>query len=220
MESQHLTPSSGLGAVVLAAGLARRMGGPNKLLVEVAGRPLLAHTLSRLADTGFSGEAAARVVVVTGRDAAAVAALVAPFGFRTCHNPAYVDGMGGTIAAGFEALDEACEAAFLVLGDMAATRQATFTALAGAFAASRSGAIAIVAPRADGRLGHPVLFSRRTFAELAALSGDQGARAVRDRDPARLLVIETDDPGIHADVDTAGDLDRMARLIVSRTERR
>lgn len=37
-----------IGGVILAGGLARRMGGGDKALLEVAGRPLLAHVIERL----------------------------------------------------------------------------------------------------------------------------------------------------------------------------
>ena len=42
-------PESGVGGIVLAGGLARRMGGGDKGLLELAGRPILDHVLARLA---------------------------------------------------------------------------------------------------------------------------------------------------------------------------
>ena len=55
-------------AIVLAAGAGSRFGG-GKLLATVDGRPLLQHTLDRLAEAGIDD-----VIVVLGADAAAVEA--------------------------------------------------------------------------------------------------------------------------------------------------
>jgi molybdenum cofactor cytidylyltransferase len=53
-----------------------------------------------------------------------------------------------------------------------------------------------------GRRGHPVLFARALFAELAAVTGDTGARNLLDRLDAGLALIEAPDDGVLFDVDT------------------
>ncbi len=60
----------------------------------------------------------------------------------------------------------------------------------------------------QGRRGHPVLFARELFVELAAAPEDQGARAVVAADPARVAYVDVDDPGILMDLDTPEDLER------------
>lgn len=49
-------PTERVGAVVVAAGSSRRMGGMNKLLMEVGGLPVLAYTLSALQASPCIGE--------------------------------------------------------------------------------------------------------------------------------------------------------------------
>ena len=56
-----------LTAIVLAAGQSRRMGAPNKLLLDVGGRPVLARVVA-----AFMATEVLRVVVVTGADREAV----------------------------------------------------------------------------------------------------------------------------------------------------
>jgi CTP:molybdopterin cytidylyltransferase MocA len=46
------------------------------------------------------------------------------------------------------------------------------------------------------------------FPELLALTGDRGARAVADRDPTRLAIVDFDMPK-PVDVDTPDDLARL-----------
>ncbi|MEJ2577126.1 MAG: NTP transferase domain-containing protein, partial [Gammaproteobacteria bacterium] len=66
----------------------------------------------------------------------------------------------------------------------------------------------LVAPRCDGRRGHPVGFSARWGAALAGLSGDQGARELLARYPDRLQLVDTDDRGVLADIDHPSDMPR------------
>ena len=53
-------------------------------------------------------------------------------------------------------------------------------------------------------------FSAELYSELAALSGDEGARRLIARYPA--MGVELDDPGVLVDVDTQADLDGVRRF--------
>jgi molybdenum cofactor cytidylyltransferase len=59
----------------------------------------------------------------------------------------------------------------------------------------------IVVPRFAGTAGHPVGFSRDFFAELIALTGDRGARAVIDAHSSLVQRIDVEDPGVVTDID-------------------
>jgi molybdenum cofactor cytidylyltransferase len=79
-------------------------------------------------------------------------------------------------------------------------------------AASRAGDPAeIVVPTFDRKRGNPVLWPRRYFAEIAALSGDVGARALIDRHADHLRLVAIDDPAILVDVDTPAALAALRR---------
>ncbi|PXA96530.1 molybdopterin-guanine dinucleotide biosynthesis protein MobA, partial [Caulobacter sp. D5] len=66
----------------------------------------------------------------------------------------------------------------------------------------------IAAPVHAGRRGHPVLFARRWFEDLAALAGDRGAQGVLTKAGDAIALVETDDPGVLFDVDRREDLER------------
>src|SRR5262245_42368678 len=75
--------------VILAAGRGTRFGSDRpKCLAEVAGRPLLAHSLSALAEAGFD-----QVDIVVGHRADAISEWLAdagaPLKVRLLHNPQY-----------------------------------------------------------------------------------------------------------------------------------
>jgi molybdenum cofactor cytidylyltransferase len=183
------------GVIVMAAGLSRRMGGPNKLLQPYRGQPLLAHALDGAAKAGLASR-----VVVTGRDSAEIEALAAPYGFRCVHNARFAEGLGASIATGASAVDASLAGVFIALGDMPELLADDYSLLATRFA---HGAIAV--PVYKGARGHPVLFCTSYLYELSALWGEEGARSILKRPAARCIEVETDNRGILRDVDTPED---------------
>jgi molybdenum cofactor cytidylyltransferase len=63
-------------------------------------------------------------------------------------------------------------------------------------------------PVYKGRRGHPVIFSKSLFRELAAAPLDQGAKSVVRAHAAETLEVETEDEGITFDIDTPEDYRR------------
>ena len=206
-----------LAAVVLAAGASSRMGGPNKLLLPLGNGPVLPRSgwpgepwtvLDGVLEAAAAG-LFAEVVVVTGRDAESVARLSGRHAgrvpLRTVYNAAWAGGMGGSIAAGVAAADARADGYAVFVGDAPFVRLATLARLRDAFAALPglpAQDAAVVAPRFEGRRGHPVLFSAALRAELLALDGDAGARRVVERHAGSLRCVDTDDAGVVLDLDT------------------
>lgn len=191
--------SAELAAVVLAAGLSRRMGRA-KLCLIIEGRPVVRMAVDNVLAAGIE-----RIVVVSGPEHEALAEALAGLPVRFAVNPNPEAGQGSSIAVGLAALPESAEAVFIVLGDQPFVSPQIIRSLAAAFA--RTGQ-PIVAPRySDGR-GNPVLFARAVFPELLQLAGDLGARAVIERDPSRVAVEEFDRP-MPADIDTPEDYERL-----------
>jgi molybdenum cofactor cytidylyltransferase len=110
-------------------------------------------------------------------------------------------GMGHSLAFGIRARPDA--AGWLVaLADMPWLSPATVRAVADAL---RTGA-PIAAPCRDGRRGHPVGFARSFGPELAALTGDSGAKDLIQRNLPLLHLLECDDPGLFRDIDRPAEL--------------
>ncbi|MBN8919788.1 MAG: molybdopterin-binding/glycosyltransferase family 2 protein [Rhizobiales bacterium] len=166
-------PNEALGrnvaAVVLAAGQSRRMGGPNKLLETVGGKPLV----RRAAEQALASRAKP-VVVVTGHQRERVEEALAGLPVRFVHNPGYADGLSTSVKAGIAALPKEADAAIVCLGDMPHVDTALIDRIVEGYDPSR-GAL-IVVPTFEGKRGNPVLWSRRFFRELGELQGDVGAR--------------------------------------------
>lgn len=187
-----------IAAVVLAAGFARRMG-RQKLLLPLAGKPVVRWAVERVAPH------VDEVVVVTGEDDAAVRAALAGLTVRFARNPRPQDGQGSSIAVGVAALKPWTRAALVALGDQPRLPPAVVPALLEAF--RRSGR-PVVVPVYRGTPAPPVLFGAAVFSELRALRGDRGARAVVDALPDRVARVDLDLPP-PPDVDTPEDYARL-----------
>ena len=182
-----------VGIVVLAAGEAKRFGSA-KLIVPIDGVPLVRR--AALAALGV----AARVVVVTGAHRESVESCIVDLAVARVFNANWEDGMGGSIACGIGALDH-CDAAIIALADQALIGAEEFAAL---IDAHRLAPGRIIAAKFDDVLGPPCLFPRRYCAELAALHGDCGARALLRRHAQHVMPLSM--PAASLDIDTPQDL--------------
>jgi molybdenum cofactor cytidylyltransferase len=180
-------------ALLLCGGRSTRFGA-DKLL---AGDPPLA---ARAARRLIEGSGHALAVMPLGKPA--LRRVLEAAGCEILETDRTTRGMGASLAAGVEAT--AGSAGWIVaLGDMPSVAVETIRDVRRAL---EEGALLAAPFDANGRRGHPVGFSSELRAQLLALDGDVGARAVIEANQSGLKRIVTDDDGIFVDVDTPGDL--------------
>jgi molybdenum cofactor cytidylyltransferase len=190
-----------ISGVVLAAGSSTRLGTPKQLL-ELGGRPLLQHVVDSLAASTVDS-----CVVVLGHEAPAVeGALSLPPGTSVVVNPDYERGQSTSLSAGLEALDEACEAAVIVLGDQPGMSAAIVDRALETYRASDA---PIVRSTFCGAPGHPVVVARSQWGLLRAATGDEGARGLLAHPSVRVHEVEMGAPLV--DVDTWEEYERLRR---------
>ncbi|HEY9269831.1 nucleotidyltransferase family protein, partial [Achromobacter sp.] len=143
------------------------------------------------------------VVAVVRPGSAALAGLLRTEDCRVLETERAGEGMGASLAAAaqyLQGLPDTPEAVLVALADMPWIRR---TSLEGVLDALRHAPMA--APSYQGQRGHPVGFRAELLPQLAALSGDEGARRVLKQPGLQLVLV--DDPGVLRDVDTPADLD-------------
>jgi molybdenum cofactor cytidylyltransferase len=185
--------------VLLAAGRGERFGG-DKLLAPLPAGPNAGVAVGVAACRSLRAALGEVTAVVRPGDAPLVAALVGA-GARIVVAARADDGMGASLAAGIAAADGA-DGFVVALADMPWVAPATIRLVVEAL---RGGA-PIAAPRYLGKRGHPVGFAAAHRGELAALSGDVGARAIVEAHASSVTFIDVADAGILADVDVPEDL--------------
>jgi molybdenum cofactor cytidylyltransferase len=195
-----------VGALVLAAGRGTRMGGgPNKLLAEVLGRPLLRHAVE-----AALGSRTRPVVVVTGHERERIEAALAGLDVTLVHNPDYAQGLSTSLKTGLAALPEEVDGALVLLGDMPRVTSGLIDRLVAAFDPAR-GALAAV-PVRDGHRGNPVVLARHLFSELRSVTGDVGARGLIGSHGEGVVEVAVEDEAAFLDVDTPETLEAVRTL--------
>jgi molybdenum cofactor cytidylyltransferase len=182
-------------AVLLAAGLSSRMNGPNKLLLDVHGIPLVrrvAEALAAVTDT--------TPTAVLGRDADEVEQALGGLGFRlTRIDPAL--GQAQSMRTGIAAARDADET-LIALADQPLLSPAALGAL---LAAHRKDPARITVPMNGATRGNPLVLPRALRAEIATGGPNLGCRSFTDKHPHLVHAFETRDPAFFIDIDTPAD---------------
>ena len=185
-----------LGAVILAAGAGRRLGGVAKALMKRGDETFLACIVKTARAVGLTDA----VVVVGPPFAEEVASAARDLGARIVVNEAPERGMSSSVALGFGAvMTSDVEAAWLWPVDHPNVGARALERLVAALPGH-----VVAKPRFVGRHGHPPLVARSSFAALAACSDEPGgARAVLARHANETVIVDVDDEGVTEDVDEA-----------------
>ena len=191
-----------IGALILAAGSGRRMGGGNKLLQLVRGVPMVRRVVN-----AAQASRCTSVVVVTGFAAEDMHDCLADIDVRFVHNPDHPTGMASSLRCGLAAQEAEVAAVVVLLADMPWIDGSHIDRLIAAFDPLLP---RILVPTKDGRRGNPVLWPRAFFAEMSQVEGDVGARALLDRHADRVDFLACDDDAIFSDVDTPAELAGLA----------
>ncbi|HYL53431.1 MAG TPA: nucleotidyltransferase family protein [Acidimicrobiia bacterium] len=180
---------------VLAAGRGVRLGGNvPKPLLELGGRPLLAHALAAATANEWAS-------VVCGVSHDRVAAAV-PAGVEVVRNDAPERGIASSLHAALRALEPRPEIDAVIIGlaDQPLVGPDAYRRIAAAYERGAPLAFATY----GGVRGNPVLIARSLWSEALGLSGDEGGRILARRHEA--AEVPCDGTGEPTDVDTPEDL--------------
>ncbi|MGA2858205.1 MAG: nucleotidyltransferase family protein [Candidatus Sulfotelmatobacter sp.] len=198
-----------ISAVILAAGLSSRMGHV-KQLIRLGGEPLLGHVIRTIREAGLHD-----LIAVLGFAAAEIMRDIPLEGIRVAINPAFAEGLAGSVRTGLAEVAAESHAALIFLADQPMVLTSTLALLVAKYQESRPSA---VIPTYQGQRGNPVLLDRSLFAKAMELQGDEGFRRILQGLP-NILWVEVDDPGVVLDVDTPEDLERCQALYRERSTR-
>ena len=199
-----LYPRLRIGAVLLAAGEGRRMGGVAKPLIRLQGVPLISRQLVALSGAGVD-----EVVVVTGYARGAVEEQVRSFVVTLAHNEAHADGQQGSVRVGLAALSGPFDAVIVMPADQPLIGASDLTELIGAFKKRSSGHI--VVPVVNGQRGNPIILDDVALAQILASDTNLGCRHLIERRPELVTAHETANSRFVTDLDTLDDVEQLAQ---------
>jgi molybdenum cofactor cytidylyltransferase len=186
-----------LGAVILAAGAATRMG-QIKQLLPFRGGTLVEHAVRQAQQAEFDP-----VVVVLGAQAELVREAVLPTGAAWIVNADWESGMGSSLRCGVARIlemDLDLEALAVLLADQPFVTAKHLRQMGREF--EQQGA-PILAALYGGTVGVPAIFGSSVFAKLMTLPPDAGARALLRGGEAEVQRYEL--PEAATDIDTPAD---------------
>ena len=188
-----------VGAIVLAAGRARRMGVAKVLLPWHDGQSVIEQIVAVLKQSRLS-----EINVVLGHASEKVAQLLKPQDIRTIINAQYATGeMLSSLQAGLRALSPHIQAALVVLGDQPRLQPGVIAKLLSHYARNVENC-SIVAPAFDGKRGHPLLIDRVHWPELLAMTSG-APRDVINKYASKTRLVSVANDSVITDIDTPQD---------------
>lgn len=198
MQASTITPSR-VAAIVVAAGLSRRMGA-FKLTLPWADKTVIEHVVLTLAMAPLH-----EIIVVTGHRSDEVAKALAKTPARCVPNPHYKSGeMLSSVQAGLAAVAAGVDAALICLGDQPQIEISTILALLEE--AERTGWRRVIIPSYGMRAGHPILLPCSLWMQIINTSKTLRDVLRSNADVVNYLTVDTS--SILADLDTPDDYQR------------
>jgi len=194
-----------IGAVLLAAGSASRMGHRPKAMLQLGGVPLLRRQLIALSGAGMD-----EVVVVLGHHAEHLEPLVQDFPVTVVRNPDPDQGQNSSLRLGLAALGGKLDAVMVALADQPLIGAGDLNDLVAAYKKRPDGA-QVVQPMVDGQRGNPVLMSQAVREAILAGQPSMGCRQWQAANPEQVHLWDTPNRRYVTDVDTPEDIEALAQ---------
>ncbi|XXK31766.1 nucleotidyltransferase family protein [Rhodobacteraceae bacterium nBUS_24] len=195
-------------AIILAAGLSRRMGARNKLLLPVGGVPMIRHMVMT-----FAAVTDGPVIVVTGHEANAIKSSLDGCDIKIAHNPDYADGQQTSVVCGLRAVPDARHI-MIGLGDQPTLTDHDLRNLIDTHNATDPERISI--PLLNEQRGNPILVPGSLRERLLADPRSPGCKNFTRANPDHVQFHALASPGFYTDLDTP---DAYAALTAGASER-
>lgn len=142
------------------------------------------------------------IVVVLGHRAEAIREKLRGFPVRFALNPDPESGMGESIACGVREIPPHCQATFIAPSDYPAIPSEVVVALINNWVTRPA---KLLAPKYEGRGGHPVLVDLGFRDQLMILDPQRGLRGLFDEHRAETFRVAVNSPHVARDIDTWDD---------------
>jgi molybdenum cofactor cytidylyltransferase len=177
--------------------------GANKLLTTLSGKPLVSWSVEAALASGC-----AEVVVVVGHEAERVREVLPP-GVRPVVNKEWEEGVSSSIRRGVIEVSHDSEAVVIMVADQPLVHPSIPALLANLVL---QGGHPLSCAAVGGEPRNPAAFHKSLYNELIGLEGDRGAKSVIFRHLSEAALLEVPEEML-MDVDTPGDLERLAKIL-------
>lgn len=172
------------------------MGSP-KMLLPYRGTTIIETVIQNIAASSVE-----KTLVVLGSDREEILKVISDYDVMHCYNADFKTGMLSSVKCGLAHLPDDYLAALVFPGDQPMIEVPVINLVVRTWHDSGRG---IVVPTFMGRRGHPLLIERKYNKEVMSLDAAEGLRILAMKHPDDVKEIETDNPLILKDIDTAED---------------
>jgi len=189
-----------IAAIILAAGLSKRMGQP-KMLLPWGDTSVIAAIVQKLVAAQIQP-----ICVVVGALKDEIAEALGELPVQLVFNSRFQeDSMVVSLQAGLARLPDEIQATLVVLGDQPQLPVDVISLLLDAYNRSAS---ALIVPSYQMRRGHPWLIDRSLWSEVRSLAPSDTLRRFLNSNAEKIFYIDTDLDAVIQDLDTPDDYAR------------
>jgi len=182
-----------ISAILLAAGLSKRMAGENKLTKKIKGIPLIKHSVKNILVSSID-----ELIVVLGYQKEVIKKIIDKNEkVKFVFNENFENGMASSIKTGLNHLSEKTEAFFICLGDMPMVNHDIYNQMI-----KLKNNKEIIVPTYKGQQGNPVLFSNSMKEKIITIQDDMGAKKILELNKNKILYLETNNINVTKDFNT------------------
>ena len=186
-----------LGALIVAAGMSKRMG-EFKPMLSIGSISVAQRVIATLSQAGVS-----KIVMVTGYNATLLERHLSGNGIIFLRNEQYeTTQMFDSVKIGLSYLQDKCDKVLFTPVDVP-----LFTAKTVKTILDPGAPLAV--PMCEGQQGHPILIANDLIPEILNDCGEMGLKGAMDRCSVPLMRIDVEDPGTIHDADTPEDLSEL-----------
>ena len=207
-ESHHLS------TIVLAAGLSKRMGDKNKLLLPYLNKTIIQHTLDQLLASELQ-----HITIVAGFEVAKLKAELTDYPVNIVFNQHFEQGMTSSIKAGILASPETTKGWMICQGDMLFIQAHEYNLLQQAFQRNIDQFPSlIIKPFYQNTGGNPIIFSSVYKNDILAHTYADGCKAIVQKHQQHMLKINMPSNHILKDLDTPAAYMQLIRSAEGKKE--
>ncbi|MFP3918363.1 nucleotidyltransferase family protein [Lysinibacillus telephonicus] len=196
-----------IGAIILAAGVSKRMGKP-KLLLPFNELPLIYYPVSLAVQNELKP-----IVLVTGQYMNDLENTLGQFNKQVtfAYNDKTDTGISSSLKIGINTVKSHVDAVLVFLGDQPFVPTEVVHKIIQEYHISQHKGIRIIRPRYGGQEGHPILFDSCLFHEFQLLQGDIGGKEIIKANKKYVKLIDFPNKVWGTDIDTPEEYDALIK---------
>lgn len=192
-------------AIILAAGLSKRMGNDNKMLLTYKGKTIIAATVENIIASGIE-----HIIVVAGFEYEKIREALEALPVQLIDNLSYEKGMTTSIQKGVASAT--ADGYMICLGDMVHIAPSEYALLARSFDESYAkNEACIIMPFYKGEKGNPVVFSSHYKNAILHNADMEGCKNIVQANRRNIVAIEMLANNILLDLDYPADYEKLGK---------